>query len=48
LEFASDILKNDKKFVLEAVKKCGYALWYVSDELRNDENIVLEAVKSFG
>ena len=43
--YASDSLKNDETFVLEAVKYNGYALKFASDRLKNDEKIVLEAVK---
>ena len=46
----SDIpcLKNDKEFVLEAVKSSGEALEYASKELQNDKEVVLEAIKSNG
>lgn len=46
LEFLSDRLKNDKKFVLFVVEKDGSALQYASEALRNDKEIVLEAIKT--
>ncbi len=45
MEYVSDNLKNDKEFVLEAVKSNGYALEYASDNLKNDKDFVLEVVK---
>jgi len=38
---------NNKREVLEAVKKWGGALEYASKELRNDKEVVLEAVKNW-
>ena len=35
---------NDKKQVLEAVNKDGYALWCASKALQNDKEVVLSAV----
>ena len=46
-QFASDRLKNDKKFVLEqVVNRYGYMLNYVSDELKTDKEVVMAAVTS--
>ena len=43
LEYASDELKNDREFILEAVAKSGYALKYASDEFRADREVVMTA-----
>lgn len=40
--------KNNREFVLAAVKKNGMALGYVSADLRNDPQVVFEAVKEDG
>ena len=37
LESASEIFKNDKEFILEAVKLNGLALEYADDNLRKDK-----------
>ena len=42
------IKKYDKKKVLAAVKKSGWALEYASDDLRNNPEVVLAAVKKNG
>ncbi len=42
---ASERLRNDKHFALEAVKRNGRALGYISDAMRDDEEVVLAAVK---
>ncbi len=44
LQFASEKEKNDKEFVLKAVKKNGLELFYASDSLKNDKDIVIEAI----
>lgn len=43
--YASEALKDDKKFVLEVVKKYGYALNYVSRELIFDKDVLKAAVR---
>jgi hypothetical protein len=48
LQYASAELRNDKKFVLEAVSRDGEALRFASLELRNDREVVLEAVSQIG
>ena len=48
LEYASDILKNDKQFILKAVKQNGFYLYYTSNHLKNDKEIVLAAVIQIG
>ena len=45
LEFVSEQLRNDKEFILEALKNNPYlGLEFVSEQLRNDKEVVLEAV----
>jgi hypothetical protein len=46
LESASEVLKDDKEIVLEAVKNSN-SLEFASDRLKNDEEIVLEYIKNF-
>ena len=41
-------LRNDKEFVLKAVKQDGWTLYHASKELKNDKEFVLEAVKQNG
>eukprot|EP01046_Picozoa_sp_COSAG06_P045733 COSAG06_NODE_6367_length_2964_cov_7.097382_2_plen_338_part_00 len=48
LEHAPEELRDNRGFVLAAVKANGYALQHASEELRNDREIVLAAVKQFG
>ena len=48
LKDAPEELKNDREFVLQAVKKDGTALQYASKELQNDREIVMQAVKQNG
>jgi hypothetical protein len=48
LEDASDLLKNDKPFVLEAVKRDGDNLFYASQALQNDKEVAMEAVMNKG
>ena len=48
LDYASDLLKNDRTIVLAAVQSDGMALLYASDFLRNDTSIFLAAVQSNG
>jgi len=44
-EYASDRLKNNKKYVLEAIVKTkGHAFDYVSNELKDDKEVALAAV----
>ena len=38
-------IRNNKEYMLEAVKHDGYALQYASKTLQNDKEIVLEAIK---
>ena len=45
LRYASDILKNDEKFLSEAKKSWEGRLQYAPDRFKNDKEIVLEAVK---
>lgn len=47
LEFLSDILRDDKQIVIEAVRHDQWALYYTSDRLRNDKEVVLAAVSSY-
>ena len=48
-EFIDDELKNDRSFILEAVKlKPYYILKHALDEFKKDKKIVLEAVKLTG
>ena len=39
---------NNKKQVLQAVNKDGYALEYASEQLQNDKDVVLAAVNQNG
>ena len=48
LKDAPEELKNDREFMLQAVKQDGNALLYASKELKNDREIVMEAVKQDG
>ncbi len=48
LEDASDQIKGDRRFILKAVQKEGYALQYASSELRADKEIVETAVQNNG
>jgi hypothetical protein len=45
MKYASVDLKNDKSFVLEAVKTNGFAFKYCSDSLRNDVEFICELYK---
>ncbi|MEI7488669.1 MAG: DUF4116 domain-containing protein [Chryseobacterium sp.] len=45
---ANNRLRNDKDFVLQAVKQRGVALSFASEDLKNDRDVVLEAVKQNG
>ena len=47
LEYASEVLKNDKEVVMAAVAEVGRALEYASDELKNDKD-VKKAAMSLG
>ena len=46
--FFSAALKDDREFMLEAVKQDGRALASASAALKDDREIVLEAVKQDG
>jgi hypothetical protein len=46
--FLLEKFKNDREFVLEAVKQKGELLKYVSEEFKNDREVVMEAVKQDG
>jgi hypothetical protein len=46
LKSASEVLKDDKEIVLEAVKNSN-SLKFASDRLKNDEEIALESIKNF-
>ena len=48
LQFANELLKNDKEVVMEAIKLKGWALEYTSESLKNDKNVVMLAVKKTG
>ena len=48
LEYASEILRDNKKIVLTAVKTSGNSLQYASERLRGNKKIVLTAVNSCG
>ena len=45
LKHASHEVKADRKVMMEAVKRYGFALQYASEELKGDRDIVMEAVK---
>lgn len=45
LKFATLELRDDKKAVMESVKRDGYTLEYASSRLQNDEEVALEAIK---
>lgn len=47
LELLSDVYKNDKEIVLEAVKANGDALQFASKELKGDKDVVLAAITSY-
>jgi len=40
LQYASKELKNDRDFVMVAVKDYGWALEYASEELKNDRGLL--------
>jgi heterodisulfide reductase subunit C len=46
LECADDSLRKDKKFILEAVNKNGFALEYTNNSLKKDKEVVLKALKA--
>ena len=48
LEYASEELKADKKFIVEVDKHKGYAFEYASEELKADEKFMMEAVMHNG
>jgi hypothetical protein len=41
---ASERLKNDENFVLEAIKSHGYAFKFASERLKNDQLFLLKAL----
>jgi hypothetical protein len=45
-KYVSDILKNNKIFVLKMITKASEILYVVLDNLRDDEEICLEAIKN--
>lgn len=47
-QYASDKLKDNKEFVLLALKNKCNILKHVSDKLKDDKDVVLEAVKVYG
>jgi hypothetical protein len=47
LEYAPENLKNDREFVLEAVKNNASALEYAPENLKNDREIVLIALYKY-
>ena len=48
LQYASDDLKNYKKFILNIIRTNGLVLEFVIDKFKNDRDIVSEAVKQNG
>ena len=48
LEHASEELKRDRQFVMEAVKQNGHALEHASEELKRDREVATAAVKQDG
>jgi hypothetical protein len=46
--YASNRLKNNKDFILKAVKKNSHIIKYINEELKKDREILLEAVKYKG
>lgn len=49
LDYAPENLKNDKEFILKAIRRGGMGgtLEYVTQELRGDRDVVLEAIKQY-
>lgn len=45
--FASERLKNDKDFVLKAMKYSPYEYQYISDSLKNDPSLVLQIIEQY-
>ena len=48
LEYASEGLKADKKFIMEVDKRRSYAIEFVSEELKTDKKFMTEAVMHRG
>ena len=48
LQYASDDLKNYKKFILNAIRTNGLVLEFVIDKFKNDRDIVSAAVEQNG
>ena len=48
LKFASEELRNDKDFVLKAIRRNGYALQYASDGLKGDKEFILKVMQING
>ena len=47
MEFASDILKDDKFFVMKALKEDDRALGYDGGNIREDKEFIMETVKQY-
>ena len=47
LKYFSEELRNNKDFILDAVKFDGKALEWVSEELKNDKDVVLKAIENY-
>ena len=43
LQYASEELKRDTHFIVEAVMQNGYALEYASEEMKRDRGVALQA-----
>lgn len=46
IEKVPDNLKNDRDFVLKAVRRNGFAITYINNELASDRELVIEAIKN--
>jgi len=46
--FASELLKNDKEFVLKAVSIDGQQLQYVPEPMKSDKDVIIAAVQKGG
>ena len=47
MDYASDELKNNKDFILKAIKISVLCFKYVSDELKNNKEVALEAIEEY-
>ena len=46
LNVASEVLRNDKEFIITVVQKNAFALVWASYEMKNDKEVVLAAVQN--